>query len=307
MLIGVIVAAVAVVVLVATVLTRRVTHDDVHSVEGYHRSLHTLETINAHPADTVRQAAGDQRAQAAFPESAVRLAGSPTVRVTDLRPGAVPPVPPPPVNDADRPLKFDDEEKPAPPSALVAGQRDKAMVSINHRPRRLAAPATALAAVAVLIVVLLLTGSHTVAPPPRHPGAPSTKGGVTPPASKSRGTAPSTTTTAPVVQPPAVSLPQGATPSAATYEVANGNFTLAFSATTSACWIDATNPTSGSTIFAGTLEPGEQRSFDLTGPVTLEIGAPGFFAATVDGVAAELPPGFLTPFTMKFVALTPPT
>ena len=50
MLIGGIVAAVMVVALIAALLTRRSGRNDEHSVEGYHRSLHTLETINAHPA-----------------------------------------------------------------------------------------------------------------------------------------------------------------------------------------------------------------------------------------------------------------
>jgi hypothetical protein len=304
MLIGGIVAAVAVVVLLGTVLTRRVSHDDVHSVEGYHRSLHTLETINAHPAETVRSATGSEndQAKAAYPESAVRLAGSAYVRVTDNRPGAVPPVPPPPVADADEPVKFDDDEKPpVHPPTPVAAHRDKAMVSINHRPRRLAAPATALAVVAVLIIVLLLTGSHTTAPP-RHTGA--TKAGVTAPTSKPHVTAPTTSSTVPAVQPPAVSLPQGATSTSATYDVASTDFTLAFSATTGVCWVDATNSTTGSTYFEGTLEAGEQRSFDVTGPVSIEIGAPSVFAATVDGDAVGLPSGYQTPFTMSFVRMT---
>ena len=49
MLIGGIVAAVVVVALAAVLLIRRTGRNDVHSVEGYHRSIHTLETINAHP------------------------------------------------------------------------------------------------------------------------------------------------------------------------------------------------------------------------------------------------------------------
>jgi hypothetical protein len=55
-LIGGIAAAVVVIALTVTLLTRRVAHDDVHSVEGYHRSIHTLETIKAHPVAYLAEA-----------------------------------------------------------------------------------------------------------------------------------------------------------------------------------------------------------------------------------------------------------
>src|ERR1700722_5105469 len=169
MLIGGIVAALVVVVSVVALLTRRVAHDDVHSVEGYHRSLHTLEGINAHPMISGNDERSVQGAKSAYPESAVRVASPPTSRAAAL-PGSVPPVPLPPLADPHAPMTFDDAEvveplpPPAPPRPV---QRDKAMISINHRPRRLAAPATAVAVVLVLVVVLLLTGSHKV-PPAAH-------------------------------------------------------------------------------------------------------------------------------------------
>ena len=171
MLIGGIVAAVVVVVIGVALLTRRVAHDDVHSVEGYHRSLHTLETINAHPTISTGDELSGQGAKSAYPESAVRVASPSTVRASGAR-GSVAPVPPvpiPPLADRDSPISFDDEAHPhPPPPPPPAPHRDKAMTSINHRPRRLAAPATAVAVVLVLIVVLLLTGSHSVPPSRTH-------------------------------------------------------------------------------------------------------------------------------------------
>ena len=50
MLIGGLVAAVVVGGIVVGVLMRQRSHDDVHSVEHYHRKLHTLEEMRAHPA-----------------------------------------------------------------------------------------------------------------------------------------------------------------------------------------------------------------------------------------------------------------
>ncbi len=296
MLIEGIVAAVVVLALAVALLTRRRSHDDVHSVEGYHRSLHTLEHINAHPGIPAQEGS-------AYPESAVRVGGTPSVRVTDRAWGAVPPVAPPPVSDPDVPVAFDDTDHGAgaPPPRAVA-HRDKAMSSMNRRPRRLAAPAMAVAAVLVLVIVLLVTGAHKVAPP-RHHHSPSTDSKVVAPAS--RPTTTTTTSTAPAAA-AAVSPPQSATPSAATYEVSGGQFTLALSATSGACWVDATSTASGSTLFTGTLQPGDRQTVAANGPVTLVVGAPTVLAASVDGTPVTLPPGFDTPFTMHFVTAAAP-
>jgi hypothetical protein len=286
MLIGEIVAAVVVTALAVTLLTRRVAHDDVHSVEGYHRSLHTLESINAHPTLSGGGELSSLGEKSAHPESAVRVAGTSTVRVTGTR---------------DNPMTFDDaEEPPAPPLPPPEPRnRDKAMTSINRRPRRLAAPAMAVAGVLVLVVVLLLTGSHAVPPSRTHsPGTNSGHHGSTKPKPPKKKSV-STTSTTP---PPAVSSPQAATPESATYDVADSTFTVGLTATSGACWVDATSSATGATLFSGTLAPGGQHSFSATGPVTVIVGAPSVLNATVDGVAVVLPPGFQTPFTMSFAA-----
>jgi hypothetical protein len=82
-------------------------------------------------------------------------------------------------------------------------------------------------------------------------------------------------------------------------------FTVTLTATSGACWVDATSSASGATLFSGTLAAGVQRSFSATGPVTLIVGAPTVLHATVDGDAVALPPGFQTPFTMSFVTTAP--
>ncbi len=301
MLIGGIVAAVVVAVIGVALLTRRVAHDDVHSVEGYHRSLHTLETINAHPTISVGDAISDQGARSAYPESAVRVASPSAVRATGP-PGSmapVPPVPIPPLADRDTPMTFDDEAHPHPqPPPPPAPHRDKAMISINHRPRRLAGPATAVAVVLVLIVVLLLTGSHSV-PPSRTHSTDKSSGhnsstAATPPEKKA-------TTTTSTLPPPTVSSPQAATAQSATYDVAASTYTVTFTTTSGACWVDATSTATGATLFSGTLAAGMQHSFSATGPVTVIVGAPTVLKATVDGEAVVLPAGFQTPFTISFV------
>jgi hypothetical protein len=305
MLIGEIVAAVVVTVTAVALLTRRVAHDDVHSVEGYHRSLHTLESINAHPTVAGGDEVSSQVAKSAYPESAVRVAGTSTVRVTGLRGSVppVPPVPPPPLADPDGPMTFDDAAHPLAPPALPAPpeppHRDKAMTSINHRPRRLAAPAMAVATVLVLIVVLLLTGSHKV--PPTHPHSSNKNSGHSSTATKPPKKRTTTTTSTAPPPAPAVSSAQAATPQSATYDVAATTFTVTLAATTGACWVDATSSATGATLFSGTLAAGAQHSFSATAPVTVIVGAPTVLTTTVDGGAVVLPPGFQTPFTMSFV------
>jgi hypothetical protein len=171
------------------------------------------------------------------------------------------------------------------------------MTSINHRPRRLAAPTTAVAVVIVLVVVLLLTGSHKVVPPPRHHHGSNAKNTKTHVGHDGRTTSTNTTST---TSPPVV-VPQSATSRSATYAVSVSTFTLAFSATSGACWVDATNGTSGAALFVETLEPGQQHSLVASGPVTVVLGAPTVLAVSVNGSAVALPSGFQTPFTMKFV------
>lgn len=305
MLIGGIVAAVVVVALTITLLTRRVAHDDVHSVEGYHRSLHTLESIKTHPVLPEREAEPGPVAKPAYPESAVRLAGVPSARLTDRPPSAVPPVSLRAMAEPDVPVAFEDDGSPAAP-ILPPGsnRRDKAMLTINHRPRRLAAPAMALAAVSALIVVLVVTGSHTVAPPRHHEtGSGSAKGKTSSPAAHPPPT-PSATTT-PSTQPPAVSLPQQSTTRNATYDVSSNDFALNLTATAGACWVDVTNSTSGTMYFEGVLEPGAQQALDVSGAVTVVVGAPTVFGASVNGTTVALPAGFQTPFTMNFVIAPP--
>jgi hypothetical protein len=298
MLMGAIVAAVVVLALTAALVIRRMNRDDTHSVEGYHRSIHTLETINTHPAVSSTVVEPSLSPASAFPASVVRVGGSPSVRVTDApSPAAVPPVPPPPGTRPEAPVIFDDAGPAVLPTHEPVGNRDKAMGSINHRPRRLAAPATAVAAVIVLVVVLLVTGSHTVAPPPGHHAGSNGKHLRSPKGNSGETTAPSTT---PTTSPP-IAVPQSGTARTATYDVTGSNFTLDFAATSGACWVDVTSSATGATLFTKTLQPGQQAALAVSGPATVVVGAPTVLGVLVNGSAVALPSGFQTPFTMKFV------
>jgi Domain of unknown function (DUF4115) len=297
MLIGAIVAAVVVLALTAALLLRRMNRDDTHSVDGYHRSIHTLETINTHPAVSSAVIEPSLSPASAFPASVVRVGGSPSVRVTDAPSAAVQSVPPPPGTRTETPVVFDDAGPVVLPTHEPVGNRDKAMGSINHRPRRLAAPATAVAVVIVLVVVLLVTGSHTVAPQPGHHSGSNGEHVTSPKGNSGETTAPTTT---PTTSPP-IAVPQSGTARTATYDVTGSNFTLDFAATSGACWVDVTSSTTGATLFTKTLQPGQQDALAVSGPATVVVGAPTVLGVLVDGSAVALPSGFQTPFTMKFV------
>jgi hypothetical protein len=97
-----------------------------------------------------------------------------------------------------------------------------------------------------------------------------------------------------------VSAPTATSLNGATYQVADASYSLALSAKTGECWISATDSNSGSVLFTGVLTSGQSHTVSATGPVTVVAGAPAAFAATINGVAVQLPFGFQAPFTFKF-------
>jgi len=295
-MIGGIVAVVVILGAVAALLVRRRTHDDVHSVDHYHRQLHTLEEIRAHPPPGQENGNGE----ATFPASAFRVSGS-TVRLTESGKTVVPPVPPPPVPNPAEPVTFDDDDGPGPepvPATFMSGSEDRVMHSINHRPRRVGGPVAAIVAVMALIAVLIVTGLHSNTPT-HHPHASGTATTVRPgthPSSRH----PASTTTTSLLAPPAVSAPTASTAHAATYRVAVASYSLSLAATTSQCWVEVTDTATGSVLFTATLFSGQSHTIAAGGPVTVIAGAPGAFSATVNGSAVTLPPGYQAPFTLTF-------
>ena len=307
MLIGWLIGVVILLGVVATVLLLRRSHDDVHSVEHYHRQLHTLEEIRTHtpgaPAEHPNGSGGE-----AFPASAFRVSGSSTVRLTEAGRPVVPPVPPPPVPNPSEPVAFDDDANPEPvPATFMTGNQDRVIQSINHRPRRLGGPAAAVAAVLVLIAVLILTGLHSDTP--KHHGKAATAATTTPshPGTGTHTHQAATTTTTSTTAPPAVSAPVTASAHAATYTVAASSYSLNLAATTGECWVDVTNPATGAVLFTTTLLSGQSHAIAATGPVTVIAGAPAAFTATVNGTPVALPPGNQAPFTLHFTAASATT
>lgn len=298
---------------IAAAVFRNRSRDDVHSVEHYHRQLHTLEELRTHPTPGSETNEENGESDAAYPANAFRVSGSSTVRLTEGH-TIVPPAPPPPVKNPGEPVLFVDShvshDTPGETSksTFMRGLDEKAMHSINHRPKRIGA-LVAFAAVIVLIVVLIVAGMHTNTPSPKkHPtSGTATTVTTTPhahPQSGAAGTngrkghksATTTTTVAPVV-----SAPAPTSPNAANYQLGVASYSLVLSATSGDCWVSATNTSTGAVLFTGVLSAGESHPVAATGPVTVVAGAPAAFGATVNGVAVQLPFGFQAPFTLKFV------
>jgi hypothetical protein len=297
-LIGGLVAVVVVLGVVAAVLMARRTHDDEHSVEHYHRQLHTLEEIRTHP--TGDSANGRDSDAGVFPASAFRVSGSSTVRLTESGRSPVPPVPPPPVANPSEPLSFDDASPEPVPPTFMTGNEDRVIHSINHRPRRLGGPVAAVAAVLVLVLVLILTGLHS--DNSTHHGKAASgvtsKPGTThpPPTHHHHATTTTTSTTAP----PLVSAATAVTAHTATYTVAAADYALTIGATSGECWVEATNTATGAVLFTTTLLSGQSHAIAASGPVTVIAGAPAVFTASVNGSPVALPPGNQAPFTLNF-------
>ncbi len=283
--------------ILAAALLRRRSQDDVHSVEHYHRQLHTLEEIRTHPEDDNHNGTDG----ANYPATAFRVSGSSNVRLTDPGRPVVPPIPPPPVPNPGEPVTFDDEVAPEPvPTTFMTGGRDRAMHGIDHRPRRLGAPLAAVAAVLVLIAVLIVAGLHSNSPGHGKAAntATTTPATTIPRHSHGSGRHPAGTTTTTTAA-PAVSAPQSTSAHAATYQVTSSIYSLDLAATRGECWVEATNAT-GSVLFTATLLSGQSHTVSATGPVTVIAGAPAAFSATVDGAAVTLPLGNQAPFTLHF-------
>jgi len=293
-LVGGIVGVVVIVGVIAAVIVSRRSHDDVHSVEHYHRQLHTLEEMRTHMSPAGPE---NGNGEAAYPASAFRVSGSTTVRLTEPDRPAVPPAPPPPVANPAEPVTFDDSGPEPVPASFMTGGEERVMHAINHRPRRLGGPAAAVGAVAVLIIVLIVTGLHSNSPT-HHPKSSGTVTTTAHTHHHAAGRHPTTTTS--TTAPPTVSAPASPTAHTATYHVADASFSLSLAATTGECWVEATDTATGTVLFTGTLFAGQSHAISATGPVTVIAGAPAAFSATVDGSAVTLPLGYQAPFTLSF-------
>jgi len=259
-----------VVILGAVFVLRRRAVARTHSVDGYRRTLTTLQDVRS------RSLTG----------SSVRVLGSSSTTETERTPRVLDP---PYLPGTGRSVPDHQGAAVEPPARSArAGQRrrERAIAQMSRRPRRLGAPLAAAAVVVVAVTGLAIAGAHS-----RHP-RPKTTTTTTKPGTKGSShhkghsqTVPTTTTTFPTTF-----SASGTTSSTATYAVPTAAYTLNVTTTTGASWVQVTN-SAGTTLIAETLPAGQHKSIPLTGDASLVLGAPGFTQVKIDTSAVVLPGG----------------
>jgi Domain of unknown function (DUF4115) len=333
-----VVVLIAVGAFVATVI-RRPRGDDLHSVRSYHSALGTLEHLSertnrptpdvAAPADP----SSDSRLRPRFYSRAGAEGDAPPMGQGEdrgdpghpsLPPGTDRSVPPVPVRgteqfpDPGAALVFDDSRprdhhrRSSAPDGGQVSRTDRAqrhaLDSMNHRPRRGASLMIVVAAL-VLFGVLAYVGSRrsnpsihhtsatsTTAHTARSTGTSATVSGSSPQGSsttKPKGKTKSTATTA-----PSQIVALSSTSTTAVYPVGASSYRLTVTAT-GPCWVSATNPLTGSTLWTGTLQSGAVQQIQANSIVRLDLGAPSASLA-VNGVPVVLPTPLHSPFAATF-------
>jgi hypothetical protein len=118
-------------------------------------------------------------------------------------------------------------------------------------------------------------------------------GAARPGATKNKGKTKTTTTTA-----PSQIVALSSTSTSAVYPVGSSSYRLTVSAN-GPCWILATNPLTGSTLWTGTLQAGAVQQIQANSIVRLELGSPAASLA-VGGVPVVFPTPAGAPFFATF-------
>jgi hypothetical protein len=314
------IAIVAVVVVavgaVVAKLTWRPNADETHSVRNYRTALGTMEQFSERTTRSGVQVVG-QTGPSELRDQPV----SSSIHIQG-RPGD-PVVPPVPVRgsgqfpDPDVPLVFDDADptgRHRRVSAEATGDgfrsdraRRQALQSMNHRPRRWA--------ITVVVVLVLVAFGALAVVGSRRPKAHSTtsttsRTGVartTVPTHTSttihhHATAPPRTTTTTTTVPKQL-IPVSSTSATASYSVSSASYRVTVAAT-GQCWVDATNRSTGATVWTGTLSAGSSQVIPATGPMSVELGAPAA-TLTVNGIPVVFPSPLQSPFVATFQPATP--
>ncbi len=266
-------AVVVAVVLVALALraVRRRGGDEAHSVEDYRHTMHTLSDIRSRSTTRSVRILGQKEEPPDGQEVPVGQTAPPVFEDPGLRAPASP--------SRDR------------------RRRDRAMSTMNHRPRRLAAPlVVAVIVLAALVAVVVVGARSQHHKPSSGTGVPSSSP-TTVTSRRARPPTRQTTTTTTTTTVPARFVPVAATSLTATYHPPAATYSVTLSTKTSDCWVTVSS-SSGTSIFSETMHPGQTKTLSVTGEATVTIGAPSALAVTLDHEPVVLPTGYGTPFTM---------
>jgi len=146
------------------------------------------------------------------------------------------------------------------------------------------AAVVAVLAVVVGVAVALAPSHHTASPPARDRHV----------ASHRHATHPHTT----VTTPPQVKATTS-TAITASYSAPTTGYTIGLAAN-GLCWVEATETSTGTVVWTGTLQTGQTKAIAASGNLVVRLGAANDVAVTLNGVPVVLPPGFASPFDMTF-------
>jgi cytoskeletal protein RodZ len=133
--------------------------------------------------------------------------------------------------------------------------------------------------------ITTVAGHH---PTPVHHGS-------TTPTTSPKPTKPTPTTT---TKPPTQLVATSSTAASATYSVSSTSYDVTITAD-GTCWVDATNVSSGSTVWTGTLQPGASQVIHATGAIHVELGR-SIAAMSAEDIPVILPSPMQAPFTATF-------
>jgi len=275
-----------VVSVIALFARRRRGSDRLHSVDGYRRTLTTLQ---------------DVRSRSLTGSGSVRILGS-SSSVSETERAARTLEPPYAAGTGRPPPDHKGIEPPARSARAGQRRRERAIAQMSRRPRRLGGPLVAAAVVIAAVTGLAIAGAHSRHPHPKAKAKTktSTKSGSHSSGRHQAHTRPPPTTTTTF---PTTFVASGSTSSTATYSVPNPSYTLNLTTTTGASWIEVTN-SAGTTVVAQTLPAGQHKAIPLTGDARVILGAPGFVQVKVDSAAVVLPGGISE---LLFDTPAPPT
>jgi len=146
--------------------------------------------------------------------------------------------------------------------------------------------------VAAAVVFLAVVVGVAVTLAPSH-GAKPQAHGTTPRTKVSRHVTPPTTVA------PAQVQPTTSTSSSAAYGAPSSSYTVSLVAT-GPCWVDATEASTGTVVWTGTLQTGQTQAVPATGSLNVRLGAANDVTVTLNGVPVVFPTGFQSPFDMRF-------
>ena len=268
--------AVAVLVVIASLLVRRRASRETQSVAGYRRALDVLGQV----------AEGEHRPRQPGPGAPDGPWGSrsaPPERPGRMAPGRL---------DGVHTEAAVRRSSVAPDEGLA--RRDRSLLVMEHPARKLG-PTLAVLVVAVAVggAAYLIVRSHHSTRPPAQAASGSRGRTTTRHEPTTHKRAKKQTSTAP----PSRYLASSSTGSSATYAPATSSYSLTVGASTGACWMSVTSA-SGKTVLAQTFAPGASATISLAGRSTVVLGAPKSASLEIDGAPVVLPSATGVPYTV---------